>query len=113
MDRNEEDSTVPNDKDGLEDYRFYLIEQLPLLLFKATNEYKGFAAAQKSDDVKSFAAYQAACRAALTHLQLLIKIAAWAQPNMGKEILIDEDNELDQLIFDARTAVQSRPETDY
>jgi hypothetical protein len=82
-------------------------------LFKATNEYKDFAAGQTSDDMKSFAAYQAACRAALNHLQLLIKIAAWAQPNMEKEILTEEDDELNQLIFDARMAVQARSETKY
>jgi hypothetical protein len=102
-----------SDTDKLEDYRLRLLNQLPLLLLNATNEYKDFAAGQTPDDVKSFATHQAACRAALSHLQLLIKIAAWAQTNMGKEISIDEDNELDQLIFDARTAVQARSETDY
>lgn len=109
----ENDITNDSNNDKFEYYRFHLLNQLPFLLSKATNEYKDFAAGQTPDDVKSFAAYQAACRAALTHLQLLIKIAAWAQPNMGKEILIDEDNELDQLIVDARTAVQARLETEY
>ena len=95
----------------LEAYRFELLEKLPSFLGKVTGEYCNFISTQNSNDVKSFAAYQAACRAALAHLQLLIRIAAWVQPSMEGIVSIDDDSELDQLIFDARTAIQDRART--
>lgn len=103
---NEKDIGVSNITNSFENYRFELIDELPSLLSKVTCEYRDFTKTQNSGDVKSFAAYQTACRAALTHLQLLIKIAMWAQPDIGKNIAIDDESDLDQLILDARTAIQ-------
>lgn len=89
------------------EFRTELIEILPCLLSKVTDEYKDFVISQTSTDVKSFAAYQAACRTALTHLQLLIKISMWAEPAASGETMIDDaESDLDQLIMDARRAIQ-------
>lgn len=89
----------------IEDYRISLIEQLPSLLHKLTCEYRDFAATKTPHDIKSFSTYHTTCRAALTHLQLLIKIADWAQPSIAKDIGVDDENCLDRLILDARDAI--------
>lgn len=97
----------PDPKNQLQSYRMELIEILPCLLYKATNEYRDFSARQASTDVKTFAAYQTACRTALTHLQLLLKIAVWAERAVNDEIMIDDDEtNLEKLIIAAQDALK-------
>ena len=91
-----------NTTDELQNFRIDLTKQLPFFLAKATDEYKAFIATDTSTDAKSFAAYQTACRTALNHLQLLIKIAAWAEHTSSKDIMSDSDDNFDQLIMAAR-----------
>jgi len=91
----------------LQDFCFELVDGMPVFLSKAADEYKEFTTTLTSNDVKSFVAYQAACRTALTHLQLLIKIAAWAEQAMGDGIVSEDDSDIDQLILEARAAIQS------
>lgn len=89
-------------------FRIQLIEDLPSLLDKAISDYKDVAMEQSTNDIKSFAAHQAACRTALTHLQLLVKLAAWAEDATDGEMASDVDNSLDTLIFEARAALQDQ-----
>ncbi len=95
-------------KRDIEGFRIKLSQEMPHILDKVTREYIEFSSTQDTSDVKSFTAYQTACRAALTHLQLLIKIASWVQPNLARGVSIDDDSELDQLIVDARTEIRER-----
>lgn len=97
----------------LQDVRFELAKNMPFLLSKANNEYKEFTSNQTSNDVKSFGAYQTACRTALTHLQLLIKIASWAEQAMGESIVSDNDSDIDHLILEARAAIQNNDSQKY
>lgn len=52
---------------------------LPKLLRNAIADYAGFAARSAPDDAKAFAAHQAACKAALAHLDAGIKLLTWAE----------------------------------
>jgi len=91
---------------SFDDYRRELTQELPFILSKVTNEYREFITTQNCDDVKSFTAYQNACRGALSHIQILLKIATWVHPDIIKNIESDEEIDLCQLISDARLAIR-------
>lgn len=62
-----------------------IIKLLPDLLKKALESYSSFMTKQLSDekttdDSKNFKSHHDACKAALAHIQLLIKLANWAEP---------------------------------
>lgn len=52
---------------------------LPKLMRKAMADYAVFAALTAPADAKGFAAHQAACKAALAHLDAGAKLLAWAE----------------------------------
>ncbi len=52
---------------------------LPALLEKAAADYRSFAGQAPPTDAKGFAAHQAACKAALAHLEAGLKLLAWAE----------------------------------
>ncbi|WP_343868951.1 hypothetical protein [Caenispirillum bisanense] len=42
--------------------------------------YDAFSATAAPDDAKGFAAHHAACKAALAHVEVLVKLLRWAAP---------------------------------
>ncbi len=76
---------------------------LPGLMEKALIGYRHFAAETQPRDPKGFAAHHAACRAALSHMELLVRLARWAETNEGNDEEINED--MAKLIAEARTAL--------
>lgn len=76
--------------------------RLPKLLRKAMADYAAFAAQPAPDDAKGFAGHQAACKAALAHLDAGAKLLAWAEgpgPSAG------DTDDLARLIQAAEDAV--------
>lgn len=75
-----------------------LTEQLPGLVDTAVESYRNFAEAEPPGDAKSYAARQAACKAALAHLDLLLRLARMLLPKAAAEAAPD----LETLIVEAR-----------
>jgi len=74
---------------------------LPKLLRKAIADYGGFAAQPAPDDAKAFAGHQAACKAALAHLDTGTTLLAWAEKTDGA----DDDGGIARLIRRAEEAI--------
>jgi hypothetical protein len=86
-----------------------LLANLPRLLAKAIRGYERFAVDLPPEDVKAFVAYQAGCRAALTHIHLLVKLAHWARPHGDEEAPTLDDEQLDRIVREAETALRNDP----
>ncbi|HPF78329.1 MAG TPA: hypothetical protein PLF01_03455 [Alphaproteobacteria bacterium] len=52
---------------------------LPSAILKTLNSYDDFTANKEPVSSKDFAAHHSACKAALAHLELLLKLAQWAE----------------------------------
>ncbi|MBS8274841.1 hypothetical protein DYI21_14715 [Thalassospira tepidiphila] len=84
-----------------------LLGELPDDISKARDAYHRLAGeAAGIMDAKEFSAHQAACKAALGHLESLIKLLRWACEGAGK---VDDDtsdkSNVDQLIAEARSTL--------
>ena len=91
---------VPQDLDAMRDQ---FKETLAKRIAQAVKSYDGFVEEVPPADVKGFAAHHAACRAALAHVEMLVKLARWAE---GKETMTDSEAEdFDRLLAEARSAV--------
>lgn len=93
---------------AVNDLRRDLRHGLPALLRRAIDTYRRFSAGPAPEDTKSFVAYQAGCRAAILHIQLLLKLAACAEsegaaPQVGAA---EADAELETLIETAKAALE-------
>lgn len=80
-----------------------LKRRLPKQLRKALADYIDFAGQPPPADAKGFAAHQAACKAALAHLDAGLKLLAWAGDRSGGGAAPEDD--LARLIEAAEAAV--------
>jgi hypothetical protein len=94
--------------EGLEAYRCELVANVPALLSKATAEYRRFNEVSPSDDPKAFTAHQTGCRAALAHIQLLIRLADWAVSRDRTTDIQEEDNDIEDLLNEAEAALKKQ-----
>ena len=78
-----------------------LAEQLPALIDTAVESYRRFALADAPEDAKGYAAQQTACKAALAHLDLLLRLARALLP---KSAAAERAPDLETLIAEARAA---------
>jgi hypothetical protein len=90
----------------IEVFRQELLASLPGLIDKAVRSYGRFAADRPPDDPKGFLAYQAGCRAAVTHIHLLVKLADWAQSSGAEEALSSGAEQLDRMVREAEVALR-------
>ena len=91
--------------------RATLRRRLPKLLRKAAGDYAAFAADPPPADAKSFAGHQAACKAALAHLDAGLKLLAWAEGNDTPNGPAGDD--LAQMLDAARASVaEAEADTD-
>lgn len=62
------------------DSRAQIAAFLPEAIAKALNSYHGFVTrgAEDDGDAKVFAAHHTACKVAVAHIELLLKLARWA-----------------------------------
>lgn len=70
--------------------RVKIAQSLPEAFDAAIQSYQSFFAQDHSESAKSFSAHHSACKAAIAHLQLLIKLADWVEEEAP-------DNELENL----------------
>lgn len=89
--------------EDLETLRRQCQSSLPARIRDALAGYERFAAADPPEDAKGFAAWHAAAKAALAHVDLLVKLARWAE---GKaDDTADGGGGLDHLLAEARAAL--------
>ncbi|SCA55407.1 conserved hypothetical protein [Candidatus Terasakiella magnetica] len=80
---------------------------LPSLIQSATISYEAFSKAEIPVDAKGFAAHHAACKSALSHVELLTKLARWAEKTEeSAPPSLSEDDEIAGLLAGARAALQ-------
>lgn len=92
---------------SLEEVRILLCEALPGLIQETAQSYETFIWTDVPEDAKGFAAHHAACKAALSHVELLTKLARWAQnTEEGSVVPLSEDEEIAGLLAGARAALK-------
>lgn len=89
-------------KEMNEQIRGHLVQTLPDALYMALEVYKDFAGTQH-EDAADFKKHQEACKAAVAHIELLIKLAANVSDMLPKDSQEHED--LSQLIQNAMDEV--------
>ncbi len=80
-----------------------MANRLPGLIETAFRRYRDFTSIEPPDKPKDFATYNTACRAALGHLEQLLKLARWSDANSP---LVAQDSDVDSLIAKAKAALE-------
>lgn len=75
---------------------------LPQQIRRAARAYQVFADADAPADAKEFAAFHSACKSALAHLELLLKLYRWSAPTLADE---QSHGDLENLLANARKAL--------
>ncbi|MBC8038079.1 MAG: hypothetical protein H7X89_12765, partial [Rhizobiales bacterium] len=91
---------MPEDIDGL---RQATQASRPDYVLSALAGYERFTADEPPPDAKGFAAWHAAAKAALTHVDVLVKLVRWAGAGANAEA--DSDDGISQLLAEARQAL--------
>lgn len=89
--------------DDIERVRADIRNTLPGRIRLALGGYESFTADPPPADAKGFAAWHAAAKAALAHVELLVKLARWAEGR--QESPETADTSLDALLAEARAAL--------
>lgn len=82
-------------------------DELPGRIKAALDEYRRFVSDPPPDDAKGFAAWQSAAKAALSHVEVLVKLARWAEGEVA-----EESDGLGSLLAQARNALAALGEDD-
>ncbi len=70
---------ILNMKDKIEEHTRRQIEAfLPDAIYRALISYQQFSEQEAPDEAKEFTAHHNACKVAIAHIELLIKLARWA-----------------------------------
>lgn len=94
---------MAEDMSGL---RGRLAASLPDHVAAALAGYEDFTATSPPADAKGFAAWHAAAKAALAHVDLLVKLARWAEGSADTEA----DDGMERLLAGARAALDALDE---
>lgn len=76
--------------------RVQIAEFLPDAIAKALTSYRVYMAGQKDDTLAAFKEKHLACKAAIAHIELLLKLARWADLPDARAL-----NQNDQVILAA------------
>lgn len=95
------------DLDGL---RERLKGELPGRIAQAIASYDAFAGTEPPLDAKGFAAHHAACKSALAHMDLLVKLARWAGAEAANGAA--DDDGVAHLLAEARAALDDEADDD-
>lgn len=77
--------------------------KLPRLIKLAFDTYCARASAQESENTKDFVASQTACRAALAHFLLLVRLSDSLSRRRGESA--DAQDDMDNMVLEARAAL--------
>jgi hypothetical protein len=102
-------ASATSEEDSADAFRRDLLAGLPGLIGKAMRGYGRFTTDHPPDDPKGFVAYQAGCRAALTHIHLLVKLTQWARSSSGEATSPFEAEQLDRMVREAEGALRNDP----
>ncbi len=94
--------------EDLSGLRTRLAATLPDHVAAALAGYEDFTATSPPADAKGFAAWHAAAKAALAHVDLLVKLARWAEGSAEP----DQDAGMERLLAGARAALDALDESD-
>jgi hypothetical protein len=83
------------------DMRAKIAESLPHAIDFALQSYRTFYAKNTYTDAKDFSSHHAACKTAIAHIELLLKLASWAK--LPAE---DTDDGLTALLSDAEAELR-------
>jgi len=98
-----------NSKSNPENLRQELASRLPDMLTTAIESYERITLPPVDADAKSYAALHGAAKAALSHIESLLKLAKWASlEDCSKD---EHDNSLAHLIDAAKTAMANKSDT--
>ena len=90
--------------DRIEDAtRVQVASFLPAAIEKALASYHVFSDQDIPDDAKGFSAHHSACKVAIAHVELLLKLARWADVESG---LPDETDRLSAMLISAAEEVR-------
>lgn len=95
--------TPPDPSDGGETLRRQIQASLPERVRAALSGYERFTAEEPPADAKGFAAWHAAAKAALAHVEVLVKLMRWAEGGAENEGVAEDG--LDTLLCQARSAL--------
>jgi hypothetical protein len=98
-----------SEEEGADAFRRDLLADLPGLIGRAMRGYSRFTMDRPPEDAKGFIAYQAGCRAALTHVHLLLKLASWARSSHRDATSLFDAEQLDRLVREAEAALHNDP----
>jgi len=90
--------------------RRQLAQTLPDRIAAAVGGYESFVQSAPSDDAKGFAAWHAAAKAALAHVDSLVKLARWAEG--GSAASAGEEDGIEGLLARARLALAGLEDED-
>lgn len=85
--------------------RAKIAKYLPDAIERAIQSYREFYAQETATDAKAFSAHHSACKAAIAHIELLLKLAAWAHLPSG-----DDDDGLADMIAQAQGTLMTYQE---
>ncbi|MBI3446477.1 MAG: hypothetical protein HY055_14245 [Magnetospirillum sp.] len=92
--------------EDLSGLRIRLAASLPDRVAAALAGYEDFTASSPPADAKGFAAWHAAAKAALAHVDLLVKLARWAEGSPEP----DAEGGVERLLAGARAALDALDE---
>lgn len=96
--------------EDVETLRRLVQSALPQRMRVALAGYERFTAGEPPDDAKGFAAWHAAAKAALAHVEVLVKLMRWAEG--GAEADDPVDDGLGRLLAQARDALDQLDDGD-
>lgn len=80
----------------------YLQKSLPEKVTRALQSYDDFTSQPPAGDAKSFSAHHSACRAAVVHIETLLKLAKWTDEEAASSTPLP-NAEIMELLAAART----------
>lgn len=96
--------------DDIETLRRTVQGSLPERVHAALAGYERFTAEEPPADAKGFAAWHAAAKAALAHVEVLVKLMRWAEGRAEAEA--EPADGLDHLLSQARDALDQLEEAE-
>lgn len=83
----------------------WLRSYLPGKITNAVSSYDEFTSTKAPDDAKGFSAHHAACKSAIAHTDMLVKLAKWVDDNSEEPSEEDKRQQIKDMIDRARDAL--------
>lgn len=81
--------------------RLHIAQFLPQAIARTLDSYHQFSSEDIPDDAKGFSAHHSACKVAIAHIELLIKLAKWADLTESDSVSETHKEQLSKMMADA------------